>query len=273
MLKIGCFQFQPKFLERDSNLETLARAFEGSSYDLVVLPELVSSGYFFSSMDEVEGVVEHVSDGCTTKSMVELARRHKCHIVFGLPEVDGGVFYNSAVLVGPEGYLGSYRKTHLFYEEKIWFTPGDSGFSVFDVTSPRGEAYRLGIMICFDWFFPESARTLAAGGADVIAHPSNLVKEWCPKAMPIRALENHVFTATANRIGTESNENEALTFTGSSLICGPDGSVRASAARESTEWIEALCNLEEARDKHVTSRNEIFLDRRPDLYSNESLRG
>ena len=265
-LIIGCYQLEPRLLDRAANLEAVERAFEGVSVDLAVLPELLSSGYFFSSQEDVDSVVEEIPDGPTTVKLIEIARRRRCHIVAGLPEVDGHGYFNSAVLVGPEGYIGRYRKTHLFYEEKIWFVPGDSGFPVFDVVSASGISYRLGIMICFDWFFPESARTLAASGADVIAHPSNLVKEWCPQAMPIRALENHVFTATANRTGTESNGREDLTFIGSSLICGPDGVVRASAARESTEWIVASCDLSEARDKRVTDRNEIFADRRPGSY-------
>ena len=266
MLRIGCYQFEPKFLKMQANLDTVAHAFEGRSLDLAVLPELLPSGYFFSSMEQITSVAESIPNGPTTEAMIELATRHDCHIVCGLPERDGDRFYNSAVLVGPDGFVGRYRKTHLFYEEKIWFSPGDSGFTVADVTSPSGQTYRLGIMICFDWFFPESTRSLALLGAEVIAHPSNLVKEWCPKAMPIRALENGLFTATANRIGSESNERETLTFIGSSLICGPDGTIRASAEREWEGWIEADCNLDEARNKHATARNEIFLDRRPQYY-------
>lgn len=271
MLKIGCYQFEPAFLDRDANIDTVSRAFDGVTLDLAVLPELFTSGYFFSSEEQVEALGEPVPGGPTTEAALGLARRHRCHIACGVLERADGKFYNSAALVGPEGFVGRYRKTHLFYEEKIWFSPGDSGFPVFDLTSASGEAYRLGMMICFDWFFPESARTLAVLGADVIAHPSNLVKEWCPQAMPIRALENHVFTATANRTGTETNGKEALTFIGSSLICGPDGSVRANTARESKGWIEAWCDPAEARNKHVTPRNEIFSDRRPGMYSREAL--
>ena len=94
-------------------------------------------------------------------------------------------------------------------------------------------------MICFDWFFPESTRTLALGGADVIAHPSNLVLPHCPEAMPIRALENGVFTATANRIGTESNGRESLTFIGRSRICSPRAEVLAEATPTDATTIRA----------------------------------
>jgi predicted amidohydrolase len=265
-LSIGCYQFGPKLLEIETNLSEIATAASDLSADLAVFPELASSGYFFSSHEDVRRIAETIPNGPTTRAAIEVASSRACHVVIGLPEIDGDKIYNSAVLVGPDGYIGRYRKTHLFYEEKIWFSPGDTGFPIFDVVSPSGVSYKLGIMICFDWFFPESTRTLAARGADVIAHPSNLVKEWCPTAMPIRALENHVFTATANRIGAESNGTETLSFIGSSLICGPDGTVRARTGRTTTDWIEAPCDLEEARDKRVTSRNEVFSDRRPDTY-------
>ncbi|MFO0767873.1 MAG: nitrilase-related carbon-nitrogen hydrolase [Nitrospiraceae bacterium] len=92
--------------------------------------------------------------------------------------------------------LGCYRKTHLFFEETLFFDPGDSGFQVWDVGGAK-----VGVMICFDWFYPESARTLALMGADIIAHPSNLVLPHCPDSMVTRCLENRVFSITANRIG------------------------------------------------------------------------
>ena len=93
----------------------------------------------------------------------------------GLPERAGAHCFNSAVVVGPKGFIGCYRKTHLFFEETIFFTPGDTGFHVWDI----GVA-KVGVMICFDWFYPEAARTLALQGADIIAHPSNLVLPHCP---------------------------------------------------------------------------------------------
>jgi len=261
-LRVGCYQFEPRKGERDRNLRAMDTAFETVDLDVAVLPELASSGYFFASLDEVAAIAEAIPDGPTTLAAIEFARRSGCHVVVGVPEVEGSTFFNSSVLVGPEGYVGRYRKSHLFYEEKIWFKPGNEGFPVFDLVSRSGVRYRLGMMICFDWFFPESARALARKGADIIAHPSNLVKEWCPTAMPIRALENHVFTATANRTGTESNGEEELTFIGSSLICGPDGNVLSSTDRTATGWIVAACDVDRARDKEVTPRNRIFEDLR-----------
>ena len=140
------------------------------------------------------------------------------------------------------------------------------GFPVFDVQDRAGQPYRLGVMVCFDWYFPEAARSLALGGADVVAHPSNLVRKDCPRSMPIRALENHVFTATANRIGEESNGQETLTFVGQSLICDPGGEVLAQAGRDETAWVVAEVDPTDARDRQITAHNHLLHDRRPEAY-------
>ena len=167
----------------------------------------------------------------------------------------------------PNGWLGTYRKTHLYYQETQHFTPGADGFRVWTVTDRRGRPYRLGVMVCFDWFFPESARTLALGGADVIAHPSNLVLPHCPAAMPIRALENGVFTATANRVGTESNGRESLTFVGQSRICSPQAEVLAETAATGTAVIRAEVDPHQARATALNEYNDRLGDRRPELYA------
>ena len=180
----------------------------------MVLPELFNTGYQFISREEARDLAEKVPSGRTCKAMTDLARSGNMILVFGLAERDKDRIYNSAAIVGPEGYMGVYRKTHLFAEEKLFFEPGDTGFQVFDTGSAR-----VGIMICFDWWFPESARSLALKGADIICHPANLVLPDCQQAMVTRSLENGVFSATANRIGTESRGGKRpLSFTGKSQI-------------------------------------------------------
>ena len=119
-------------------------------------------------------------------------RGRSLHVVVGLAERAQDHLYNSAVLIGPNGYIGTYRKIHLFFEETLWFTPGNTGFQVWDI----GQA-KVGLLVCFDWFYPEAARTLALQGADILCHPSNLVLPHCPDAMVTRCLENHVFAITA----------------------------------------------------------------------------
>ena len=265
-MNLALLQYAPRYLEVARNLDQVEALLEKADADLVVLPELFATGYFFKSQHDLARVAEPVPEGPTTQRLLAWARTSGSTFVAGLAEEADGHFYNSAVVAGPKGDVRVYRKVHLFYEEKRYFTPGDVGFPVFDVKSWAGEAYRLGVMICFDWYFPEAARSLALGGADVIAHPSNLVRKDCPRSMPIRALENHVFTATANRVGQESNGEKTLTFIGQSLICGPEGEVLAQAGREETGLIQAAFDPAAARDRQITAHNHLFADRRPETY-------
>ncbi|MEE8260694.1 MAG: nitrilase-related carbon-nitrogen hydrolase, partial [Nitrospinaceae bacterium] len=168
----------------------------------------------------------------------------------------------SAVIVGPQGFIGKFRKAHIFDSENNFFQPGDLPFTVFDAGFAK-----IGIMICFDWRFPETARTLALQGADIIAHPSNLVLPHCPQAMITRCLENRVYAATSNRVGTEKRApGEPLKFIGQSQVVDPDGTVlvRASEDREEAHVVEI--DLAKARNKRINGHNDLFADRREDLY-------
>lgn len=263
---IRLIQHNPAYLAPGDNLDRIEADVDALDADLVVLPELFATGYFFRSPDDAASVAERVPGGPTVMRLEAWARRTGSTFVAGLIEREGPRLYNSAVVVTPRGWLGTYRKVHLFYQEKLHFAPGNLGFPVWTVTDRAGSAYRVGVMICFDWYFPEAARSLALAGADVIAHPSNLVRQDCPRSMPIRALENHVFTATANRIGTESNGDEQLTFIGRSLLCDPRGQVLASAGPDEEIVIGAEVNPLEARDRRITALNDLFEDRRPDEY-------
>jgi 5-aminopentanamidase len=261
-MKVGYYQFNPVFGDVERNLDKVAKKLSSVRCDLMVLPELFASGYQFVSKEEVGALAESVPDGATTKRLCEVARERSMHIVAGLPERDGSRYYNSAVVVGPKGLVGCYRKAHLFFEETQFFTPGDSGFQVWDIG-----AARIGVMVCFDWFYPEAARTLALKGADIICHPSNLVLPHCPAAMVTRCLENHVFSITANRIGSERRGGKKkLTFIGSSEIVTPRGKIlqRAPASREKLAIVEI--NSKEARDKSLNLYNDLLRDRRTALY-------
>lgn len=265
-MKAAFLQFGPEYLNVGANLDTVERLLAGVDADLIVLPELFASGYFFRSKGDLASVAEPIPDGRTTERLQAWAAATGAVLVAGLPERAGEDFYNSAVVVTPLGYAGTYRKVHLFYEEKTLFTPGDLGFPVIEVSDRAGRTYRLGVMICFDWYYPEAARVLTVRGADVIAHPSNLVRKDCPRAMPIRALENHVYTITANRIGSEARGDEILTFIGQSLICDPEGNVLAAAGREETILGVAGVDPAAARDRKITRHNDLIVDRRPEHY-------
>jgi predicted amidohydrolase len=265
-MRLGLVQNHPAYGDPAGNLAAVERAIEGvppPGADLWILPELFASGYVFGSRAECLRLAEPVPDGPTCRGLVRLAARSGASIVAGVPEraADGSVF-NSAIAIDPRaGVSALYRKIHLFDYEKEWFDPGQLGFIVTDLAGAR-----VGLMICFDWRFPEAARTLALSGAQVIAHPSNLVHPQCQDAMVTRALENRVFIATANRIGTEARAGIELTFTGRSRIVGHDGSVlhEAPIAETATAVVEIDPRL--ADDKTVTAHNDLFGDRRPGFY-------
>ncbi|MFQ5991257.1 MAG: nitrilase-related carbon-nitrogen hydrolase [Nitrospiraceae bacterium] len=261
-MRVGWYQFDPAFGEVKRNLDTVVARLSETHCDLMVLPELFATGYQFVAKAEVEALAEPVPSGQTTARLMELARARGMYLVAGVAESHKGAFYNSAVLVGPQGMMGVYRKTHLFYEEALFFTPGETGFEVWDI----GVA-RLGVMICFDWFYPESARTLALKGADILCHPANLVLPHCPDAMVTRSLENHVFSVTANRIGVEERGGKKrLTYIGKSEIVTPEGRIlqRAPGDREDLTVVEI--DPSEARDKAINPYNDLLRDRRPQLY-------
>ncbi len=262
-MKVGYCQSHPEFGEVQRNLERFAARLSAVDCDLLVLPELAFSGYQFVSQAEVLDVSEQVPDGPTTQACLELARRHQMHVVVGLPERAGQQCYNSAIVVGPSGFLGCYRKTHLFHEETLFFSPGNSGFHVWDI----GQA-RIGVMICFDWYYPEAARTLALQGAEIVCHPSNLVLPHCPDAMVTRSLENRIFSVTANRIGQEARGGKpSLTFIGRSEVVSPKGHVLARAPSDREDLMVVEIDLDEARNKSINPYNDLLKDRRPAYYA------
>jgi predicted amidohydrolase len=196
---------------------------------------------------------------------LEIARDRRMTLVAGLAERDGDRCYNSAVAVGPDGLIGCYRKVHLFFEETLFFSPGDGGFQVWDIGTAR-----IGVMVCFDWFYPESARTLALKGADIICHPSNLVLPYCPDAMVTRCLENRVFSITANRIGSETRGGKnTLTFIGHSEVVTPRGEILRRAPRDRADIAVVEIDPSQARNKSVNAYNDLFRDRRPSAYKLE----
>ena len=260
-MRIGFIQYDVTFGDPDWNRGKAADMIASAEADLLVLPELCTSGYLFTSSEEAQGLAEPIEDGPYTDVWRRLAQQRNLHIVAGIAEASGGNVYNSAVLVRPSGDVEVYRKTHLFHEEKLWFTSGDSGFNVFEV----GET-RVGIMVCFDWIFPESCRTLALKGADIICHPANLVLPYCQDAMVTRCIENRVFSVTANRTGIERRGATHYAFTGRSRIINPFGQVLAEGAEreDSVEVVEI--DPAEARNKSLSEHNDLFTDRRPELY-------
>lgn len=260
-MRIGFLQFSPEFGAVKRNLDFIAKRLEGVAADLVVLPELGNSGYLFVAQKEVASLAETVP-GPTTEFLHEVARKNDVHLVLGLPERDGDRFYNSAVLVGPSGLIGSYRKVHLFYEEKRYFQPGNRGFPVFEFNGVK-----VGLLVCFDHLFPEAARALALQGAQLICHPSNLVLPTKAQlSTRVRAMENRLFWVLCNRFGTEDRGDKRLTYTGESQVVDPDGQVLVGAPQAGEALSVVEIDPAQALDKHVTRLNDLFEDRRPQVY-------
>lgn len=261
--RVACLQTHPVFGEIQANLDAASTRLAGVEADLIVLPELFASGYSFRTRDEALALAEPWPGGATTERLCALSERTGGMIVGGLLERDGDRLFNSAAVVVAGRPVHVYRKLHLFGFEPETFTPGDGELPVIE---HRG--LRVGVMICFDWIFPEAARVLALAGADVIAHPSNLVLQWCQRAMRIRALENGVYAITANRVGTEHREpRPELPFTGHSVIVDPLGEVLAEGPAGEPALLEATVDVARARDKSVASGNDRIAERRPEWYA------
>lgn len=229
--------------------------------DLVVLPELWSSGYVFSSHAEVAKLAEDAKKGATAKALAWAARRERRHYVAGFPERSRGRYYNSAMLVGPSGVKAVYRKLHLFEREREWFSPGNLPLSVQRVGNAK-----IGLMICYDWRFPEVARVLSLMGADVLVHPANLLFSNAQDAMRTRAIENRVYVVTANRTGTEKRRGGTVPFTGRSQIVSATGEVMARATKQEAVARAVDCDLAVARHKWITKKTPMFAARRPVFY-------
>lgn len=260
-LRLAVLQFAPRFGEPEANLGTLEAILAKTEADLVVAPELALSGYLFTSREELERLSEPVP-GPATERLAAALRPSGAHLVIGLAERSGESVFNAAVLLGPRGVQGVYRKVHLFNEEKLYFAPGDGGFPLFRV---RGVP--VGMLVCFDHMFPEAARTLALAGAQVICHPSNLVlPEYGQLTTRVRAIENRVFWALANRHGTEERGGARLRFTGASQITGHDGKVLTRAPEAEDALLVTEIEPERAADKRVAQHNDLVADRRPEFY-------
>jgi predicted amidohydrolase len=260
-VKIGFLQLRPQFGKVKENVRSAKSLLSGVSEATIVLPELFNTGYLFRNMEEVKSLSESVTRGPTVAEMKKLAKKQQLNLVFGMAESKNRKYYNSSVMITAEGKVHSYQKAHLFDREKLFFQAGTKQFATFAAGGAK-----VGMMLCFDWFYPEVARVLAIKGAQVIYHPSNLVLPWCQDAMRTRSLENGVFTVTCNRIGTEKRGAISLTFAGKSQIVDPKGNVLATGGERSESLKIVEIDPALAADKMVTPNNDVFKDRKVALY-------
>jgi predicted amidohydrolase len=237
----------------------------GRGAQLVIFPECALTGYCFESLKEAAPFAEPV-DGPSADSIAEACAETGSHAVVGFIEKDAPGFYNAAMLVGPTGLVGSYRKVHLpFLGVDRFLTPGDRPFAILDL--PFG---KVGVNICYDASFPEAARTLKLLGAELIILPTNWPGgAWRTAEFVIntRANENHVNFAAVNRVGVE----RGWQFIGRSKVVDFNGDTLAEAGREGEEILSVEVDLQQSNKNHIVNvagsyEIDRLADRRPDFY-------
>jgi predicted amidohydrolase len=268
-MKIAGVQMDVSLGEIEANVAKMIAHLEEShraGAQLTIFPECAATGYCFENLDEGRRYAQPLS-GPITAELSAACREQDLFAVFGMLEADGSRVFNAAVLVGPEGVLGSYRKVHLPYLGIDMHTSyGDRPFAVHEAGGVR-----VGMNICYDSAFPEAARCLALLGADLIALPTN----WPPggecvarHAIRTRAMENSVYYAAINRVGTE----RGFRFIGLSSICAPNGDVLAESTGADEQVLYADIDPAKSRRKRIVrvpDKHEIdrFADRRPEMYA------
>ena len=270
-IRVACLQMEPHVGDKAGNvacsLQLIQRAAEAGAR-LAVLPELANSGYVFATREEAFSLAEPVPGGPTTDAWIDAAGRHRIVIVAGICERDGEAMYNAAVVVGPDGFIGKYRKNHLWAAENLFFEPGNLGIPVF-----RIGAGRIACAICYDIWFPETFRLAALQGADMLCVPTNWVPMPAqPANLPVMANilsmsgahSNSMFVAAADRVGVE----RAQPFLGNSLIVSHTGWPLAGPASADAEaMLIADVNMADARRRRTLNDfNQLLRDRRTDLY-------
>lgn len=270
LIKIACCQIEPHVGQKEENVDkTIRFAEEAANHGahIILLPELANTGYVFETREEAFGLAEVVPGGETYSRWEEFARDCGVYLVAGIAEREGSQLYNSSVLIGPDGYIGSYRKLHLWNREKLFFEPGDLGLPVFH--TPLG---CMAMYVCYDMWFPEITRIYALQGVDLILNVTNWVagseaerdSRVTEAVCVANAHLSSIFIAAADRIGVERGQP----FLGRSMIASPTGEVIAGPASfDGEEIIYAECNLSEARTrKRRTRLNHVVHDRRTDVY-------
>lgn len=270
-VKIACIQMEPAIGAKEANVAKSLAWIEKAAAkgaQLVVLPELANSGYMFQAREEAFALAEEIPTGETTRAWAAAAQRHNLHLVAGICERAGTSLFNSAVLIAPDGYVGSFRKVHLWNAENLYFEPGNLGYPVY-----RTAIGRIGIGICYDGWFPETYRLCALQGADIVCVPTNWVpipgqdpkREAMANILAMAAAHsNSIYVACADRVGVERGQP----FEGQSLIISYTGwPLAGPASREREEIVLAEVNLSDARRKRNWNEfNQVLRDRRTDVY-------
>jgi len=257
--RVAQIQYAPVLGSEEGSMENFRELIFSTRHraDLIILPELANAGYNFRDRNHAMQHAQAIEESEFIDWLRRWALMHETNIVTGFLEKDGDKLYNSSVYINKRGKKEVYRKVHLFMNEKKIFDRGDKGFPVFQM----GE-YKLGMLICFDYLFPEPWRIMALKGADIMAHPSNLVTDNAFKVVPAQAVMNGYYIFTTNRIGSEGD----ITFAGKSFAVDPRGNQLAVASADLPEVLTTKIDIELSRDKLITPDNHVLNDRFPEEY-------
>lgn len=215
-MKVGFVQLdvQRNWEENQSRIDA---ALQNIQAEIVVLPELCASGYLFESREELRSAAQPVPDGKVVQDLAALSEKYACGLIAGVPELDGELVYNTAVLLEKGRYVGKYRKIHLSDLEKKLFAPGTENV-VFPFCGTT-----VGVQICFDLWFPEISREQLRMGAEILCAPANFGSEPTYLISQVRAMENLRPLILCNRVGSESLPDIDADFLGKSSVIGADG--------------------------------------------------
>ena len=267
-IKIAAVQMEPQIMKNKENLDKVllnTRVAAQNGADLIVFPECALSGYVFTSREEAIPFMETIP-GPSTDELSACCHELGVHVIAGLLEVDGDRCFNAAVLVGPQGLIGKYRKNHLpFLGIDRFIDRGDKPFQIYN--TPIGN---IGMHICYDCNFPESARVMVLQGADILALPTNWPEgrgKVAKYVINTRAYENRVHLVAVDRVGIERGTR----FIGLSKIVNAWGDTLAQGSADDEQIIYAGVSLAEARQKRVIFKPgefeiDVISDRRPELY-------
>ena len=264
MVKVAAVQMDVHLGDPSRNMEVIFGYAEDTEADLVIFPECANSGYAFDSRSEALPFAQTVP-GSLTEGLAVAAKKKKRCFAAGLLEVQDGELFNTAVFVTPDGKIQIYRKTHIPFLGVDRFVARGNVLPVFD--SPIG---RIGLIICYEWRFPETARSLALQGADLLIGLSNWpggAKIIPELLVPARAAENRVWVLSVNRVGTEHGSQ----YIGRSSVIDPEGNTVARL-KDEEGILAAVIDPAQSRAKRIVKRPGeyeigLFEDRRPELYT------
>lgn len=250
---IGALQIDIVKNNKKENLSKIYKYVKNNNIDLVVLPELFSTGYFYETKEEIEALAEEIPRGYTTKKLVELSKELNTHLIGTIIEKEKDALFITAIIVGPEGYIGKHRKRHLTKGEIEIYSSGTAS-KIYTINGVK-----VGVIICFEGWFPESARELMTKGAQILCHSALITSEKTFDIMRIRAIENKAYLIMSNAISTEKFKDSYITFRGNSRVIDFNGNILVDGGKEERLVLTEV-NPSETINKDLEDCDDIIFE-------------